>query len=203
MEDSKLQAIARSFSRLGWIGFWIQAVLAILPVLMLAYYLFGMATQGKLTFGFFDYIAFLGLLILAFTTFWSYRYTRLAPRIADSDRRPKWTSVARTLWIGVWASCAGIAVSVLLLVIEVVRLLILLLKAPQGGVPVIRTEIDTRTQWVSAIDVLTLLAELCTLIGELLIVGITLWLLLKITRSQHLFDSTTGTDAPDGDLPSQ
>jgi hypothetical protein len=194
MANTNLQAIARSFFRLGWIGIWIQAVLAILPLMMLAYYLFGMATGGGVSFGFVDYLAFFGLAILAFTTFWSYRYTRLAKRIADPDRKPSWTSVAKTLWVGIWASCAGIFVSVLLLMIEVIRLLFLLLKAPQGGVPVLRTEIESRTQWVSAIDVLTLLAELCTLVGELVIVVITLWLLLKITRSVDCFAPANSPD---------
>ena len=81
--------------------------------------------------------------------------------------------------------------SVLLLVIEVVRLLFLFLKAPQAGVPVIRTETDQRTAWVSAIDVVSLLADLCTLIGELVVIGITLWLLFRITRSIKLFKHLT------------
>jgi hypothetical protein len=74
----------------------------------------------------------------------------------------------------------------MLMLVEVVRLLILFLKAPQGGVPVMRTDIESRTAWVSAIDVVTLLAELCTLIGELVILGFTLWLLFAVTRHGEL-----------------
>ena len=82
-----------------------------------------------------------------------------------------------------WASCLGIAFSLLTLFIEVIRLLILFLKAPQGGVPVIRTELDSRTQWVSAMDAAGLLAEVCTLAGEFLLLGLTLWLLFRVTRA--------------------
>jgi hypothetical protein len=35
-----------------------------------------------------EYLAFVGLLILAFTTFWSFYYTRVARRIEDPARRP-------------------------------------------------------------------------------------------------------------------
>lgn len=193
MAAAALQSIARSFSRLGWIGFWIQLVLGLLPLAMLLYVLFGTATGSRGGFDVTDYLALVGLLILAFTAFWLYRYTRLAKRIADPDRCPSWAAVARTLWIGLLASAAGIFVSVLMLVVEVVRLLILFLHAPQAGVPVIRTETDNRTAWVSAIDVVSLMADLCTLVGELLVMGITLWLLFRITRSPELF-----TAAPAG-----
>jgi hypothetical protein len=70
----------------------------------------------------------------------------------------------------------------LTLFIEVIRLLILFLKAPQAGVPAIRTELESRTQWVSAMDAVGLLAEVCTLAGEFLLLGLTLWLLFKIMR---------------------
>ncbi|SFI10472.1 DUF3611 family protein [Planctomicrobium piriforme] len=190
MSADHSQKIAKSFSRLGWIGLWIQAVLAILPVAMLLYVLFGMTTGSRETLGFIDYVAFLGLALLGFTALWSYRYTRLGRRIADPARRPAWTSVIKTLWVGLWAGSAGIVISICLLVFEVTRLLILVLKAPQGGVPVMRTEIDSRTYWISAIDIVTLLAELCTLVGELLVVGLTLWLLFQVTRYSVGFDQS-------------
>lgn len=189
------QKIAKAFSRLGWIGLWVQAVLAILPTVMIGYVVFGKMTGARPTLGFMDYLALVGLAILAFTAFWSFRYTRLGKRIADPERRPAWTSVVRTLWVGLWASCAGIAVSLLLMVVEVVRLLILFMKAPQAGVPVIRTEIESRTAWVSAIDVVTLLAELCTLVGELLILGFTLYLLFAVTRYVSHFGSANDTES--------
>jgi hypothetical protein len=182
MDENNAQRLARAFSRLGWIGFWIQAVLAILPSVMIGYALLGKLTGSRPPLGIFDYLAIVGIAILAFTTLWSYRYTRVGARIANPEKRPPWSSVVRTLWTGLWAGCAGIAVSILLMVVEVVRLLILFLKAPQGGVPVMRTEFDSRTAWVSAMDVVTLLAELCTLIGELAILGFTLWLLFAVSR---------------------
>ncbi len=185
--NENLRSIAGSFRRLGWIGFWIQVIVGLLPLAMLLYVVLNKASGGSLTFDFTDYLALVGLGILAFTALWSYGYTRLAKTIADPDNCPPWAAVARRLWVGLWAGVAGIFMSVLLLVVEVVRLLILFLHAPQGGVPVIRTQAENRSAWVSAIDVVSLLADLCTLIGELVVIGITLWLLFRITRSIDSF----------------
>jgi hypothetical protein len=193
MKAATLESIARSFRRLGWLGFWIQIVVGALPLAMLVYVAVNKVAGGSLTLEIMDYLALAGLIILAFTALWSYRYTRLGKQIADSNRCPTWEAVVKTLWVGLWAGIVGISMSVLLLVVEVVRLLILFLKAPQAGVPVIRTEADQRTAWVSAIDVVSLLADLCTLIGELVVIAITLWLLFRITRSINLFRHSSGT----------
>ena len=187
METTDAHRLARAFHRLGWAGLWIQAAFAIAPLVMLAYLVLGKATGARPTWGVMDYLALVGLAILAFTAFWSFRYTRLAKRMADPARLPTQSTITRTLWIGLWASCAGIAISLVLLVVEVVRLLILFLKAPQAGVPIMRTELESRATWVSSLDVVTLLAELCTLVGELVVLGFTLWLLFAVTRRSNAF----------------
>jgi hypothetical protein len=191
MTTTKLQKIGRSFTRLGWIGVWVQAVLTIIPLSVLGYILMGKVTNADAAFGIMDYLAMFGLAVLGFTTFWSYRYTRLGKRIADPQRCPSRSSVTRTLWIGLWTGSVGIVVSLLLMIAEVLRLLWLFMKAPQGGVPVMQTQIEDRATWVSALDVVSLLAELCTLVGELLVVGLTLWLLYRVVESAQAFDQPT------------
>jgi hypothetical protein len=181
MSDDAAARIGRAFARVGWTGLCLQGVLIILPLLMLGYVIFGKVAGVREPLDFTEYLAFVGLLILAFTTFWSFYYTRVARRIEDPARRPTWDSISKVLWIGLWASCLGIVVSLLSLFIEVTRLLILFLKAPQAGVPVMRTQLETPTEWVSALDAVGLLAEVCTLAGEFLLLGLTLWLLFKIT----------------------
>jgi Protein of unknown function (DUF3611) len=181
MSDDAAARIGRAFARVGWTGLCLQGVLIILPLLMLGYVIFGKVAGVREPLDFTEYLAFVGLLILAFTTFWSFYYTRVARRIEDPARRPTWDSIRKILWIGLWASCLGIVVSLLSLFIEITRLLILFLKAPQAGVPVMRTELETPNEWVSALDAVGLLAEVCTLAGEFLLLGLTLWLLFKIT----------------------
>lgn len=188
--------LARAFARLGWIGFWIQAVLFLLPIAALIYLLSTRVGPDGASMRFVNYLAFCGVAIMAFTTLWSWRYTRLSRRIADADARPPWASVARTLWIGIGAAFLGLMVSLLLLILEVSGLLFLLLKAPQGGVPVIQTSADDRTSWVSTINIVSLLAELCTLVGEVVILGISLWLLNRLVALVGCFKRTSA-EAPE------
>lgn len=187
MAETTYQRVAKSFSRLGWIGFWAQLVLAIVPLCMFVYVLWGNATNESVGLGLMDYLAMIGLAVLGFTTFWSYRYAALGKRIANPERRPKNSYLTGTLWIGLWAGLLGIAVSLVLMFFEVFRLLFLFLSAPQGGVPVVQTQVENRASWVSALDVVSLLAELCTLTGELLVLGLTLYLLLRVSQlpDQH------------------
>lgn len=182
MSETTAEKIAKAFTRLGWTGVGFQALLMVLPLLMAGYVIFGKATGTRRGFDFTEYLALVGLLILAFTTCWSFYYTRLAKRIRDPERRPHQHALEGKLWVGLWASSLGIVVSLVALFVEASWLLMLFLKAPQGGVPVIRTELESRSDWVSAIDAVSLLADVCTLTGEFLLLGLTLWLLFRLTR---------------------
>ena len=113
--------------------------------------------------------------------------------MADAARRPARRSVVNVLWVGLGASALGIVVSMMLLIAEVVRLLILVLATPQAGVPVIQTATDSRAAWVSAIDVVSLLADVSTLGGELVILGFTLWLLFRFSRVAADYDQARPT----------
>jgi hypothetical protein len=189
------ERVGKDFVWFGWMGVWVQLVLAVVPVTLLCRLLFTKAVGGAIALGVTDYMAMVGLAILLFTTFWSWRYAALGARLREPSRRPSPQKLSGVLWFGLWAGCAGIAVSLLLLAIEVLRLLILFLKTPQGGVPVIQTQPAGRSEWVSAIDVVTLFAEVCTLTGELVVVGFTLWLLYRVTQA-HAWSDEVVEDAP-------
>ena len=188
--SSKPEKTAKAFAKFGWIGFWLQVALATLPILLMIYVLFfcSSASIQRRGIGLSEYLGLVGLLVLFFTIFWSYRYTRLAKRMADPARRPPQSSVIRTLWIGLTASCLGILLSMLLMMFEVGRLLFVFLSAPQGGAPVIRTETYDPSTWVSAIDMVGLLADLSVLAAELVVLAFTLWLLLRMTVSAAAYD---------------
>ena len=182
---------------LGWLGFWLQVVLATLPILLMIYVLFfcSFASIQRNGMGLIEYLGLLGLLILFFTTFWFYRYTRQAKRMADPELRPPKSSVINILWTGLVASCLGILLSMLLMVFEVGRLLFVFLRAPQGGVPVMQTETYDSSTWMSAIDMVGLLADLSVLAAELTVLAFTLWLLFRMTTAtdydQNLVGSAT------------
>jgi hypothetical protein len=185
--------LSRAFSRLGWIGFWLQVGIGSIPIVLLIYAaLFG-GNDGVGTRGGFALIGYLtigSLLVLASTTIWFFRYTRLARRMADPDRRPSIGTLQRAAWIGAAASTLGIVFSALVMMFEVVQLLLYFLRAPQAGVPVIQTTSSGTASWVSAGDMVSLLGLIVTMLVEIAVLMLSLWLLFR----------TTATAEDEGDL---
>ena len=183
-QPSNPNKLAQQFSRLGWFGFWMQLALIIIPVLLLIYLLFFAAPDSPQRRGIdlSNYLSYGGLMVMVFTTFWFYRYTRLAPRIADANKRPSLVSVTRTLWIGLWASCLGIVFSLLLLFSTIMRLLFVLMTTPQTGIPIATVSGGDPVRTLSAIDAASLTSLLMMLTAEFIVLALTLWLLFKVTR---------------------
>lgn len=181
---SNPESLARQFSRLGWIGFWIQVVLIAVPILLLIYVMFFSGPDSAQSKGIdlSNYLSYGGLLVMLFTTLWFYRYTRLASRITDPDLRPSLSSVTRTLWVGLWASFLGIIFSMLLLLSAVARLLFVLMTMPQTGIPIAAISGADPTRTLSAIDALSLTSLLMMLTAELIVLAFTLWLLFQVSR---------------------
>ena len=193
-ETMRSDSLARAFSRLGWIGFWIQIAIGAIPFTLTVYaFVFGRntgpGTRGGLVL--IEYLTVAGLVILAFTTVWSYRYTRLARRIADPERRPPQSKVQRSTWIGVTSSALGIVFSMLLMLLEVAQLLIHFLRAPQAGVPVIQTTGGGAASWVSAADIMSLMALIVTMFGEFTVLAFSLRLLFRTTIPSEEFPLTS------------
>ena len=180
---SRNDRLSQSFSSLGWLGFWMQIAVGSVPLALIIFALaFGRnpAPGTRAGFPLIEYLSIAGLVVLAFTTLWSFRYTRLAVRLADPTRRPTRTAVQRTVWTGVKASTIGIGVSMLVMLFEVVQLLIYFLRTPQAGVPVIQTT-GGPASWVSAADMAGLLALLLTMFAEVTVLVFSLWLLFRTT----------------------
>jgi hypothetical protein len=138
-----------------------------------------------------EYLTIANLLLLLFTTFWSYRYTRLGRRIRDPEQRPSESSVVKAVWTGVMASAAGMLFSMVVILIEAANLLFYFLKAPQGGLPVIQTSGAEAVYWVSSVDMVSLMALILTLFAELLVLVFSLWLLFRTTLGAPEFPQPT------------
>lgn len=177
ISPAKGGSIAPTFSRLGWWGFWLQVAFGSLPVLLMAYYFSFSHTRHERGFSFVEYLTLANLLILLFTAFWFYRYTRLAKRIAAADR-PAQSSVLNNVWTGVIASITGMFFSMIVLLIEAANLLFYFLKAPQGGMPVIQPGVEGG-HFVSSIDMVSLMALIMILFCELIVLLFGLWLLFR------------------------
>src|SRR5262245_704671 len=126
LKPSRSRSLAVAFSRLGWLGFWLQVAIGAVPVALILYSLiFARGSGGGTRAGFaiVEVLTIASVLVLAFTTFWFFRYTRLAKRMADPQRRPVEYDVQRAAWTGVAASTLGIVFSTLVMMLEVVQLL--------------------------------------------------------------------------------
>lgn len=180
LNPSVSDSLANAFSRLGWTGFWIQIVIGIVPLTLIIYAQSTGATtrRGLLLVG---YLTIAGFLVLIFTTVWFYRYTRLAQRISDSTLRPSVSLVQKAAWIGVASTALGVVFSMLVILFEVGQLLIYFLRAPQAGVPVIQTTGGGQASWVSAADIMHLMALVVTTFGEFTVLVFSLWLLFRTT----------------------
>ena len=175
-------SLSRAFSRFGWIGFWLQIAIGSIPIALLIYASLlgsgdGVGTRSR--FGLVQYLEIGSLLVLAFTTIWFYRYTQLAHRIAEVDLSPSMQSLQRTAWTGVAASTLGIVFSALVMMFEVTQLLLYFLRAPQAGVPVIQTTSGGPASWVSAGDVLSVMGLIFTMLVEIVVLVLSLWLLFR------------------------
>ena len=194
-KPSNPENLAKQFSRLGWIGFWIQLVLISLPILLLLYVLFISSPESAQRKGIdlSNYLSYGSLLVMLFTIFWFYRYTRLAKRIPDPESRPTESSVMRTLWTGLGASCLGILFSMILMTSAVLRILFVMLATPQTGVPFAAPGGDP-SKTLSAFDAVSLTSLLFTLTAELIVLGFSLWLLFKVTRPPAEITDATSSD---------
>jgi hypothetical protein len=190
LTPSRTDSLAQTFSRLGRLGFWMQVVIGAIPVALILYALiFGSARPAGTRSGFplLQILTIVSLLVLAFTTVWFYRYTRIASRLADPQRRPTAYSLQRTVWIGVMASAIGMVFSMLVMFSEISQLLIYFLRAPQAGIPVVQTTSGGPASWVSAADIFSLMALLLAMFVEIAVLIIGLWLLLRTTVASAEF----------------
>lgn len=182
LKPSQSRSLAATFSRLGWLGFWMQIGIGAVPVALIVYALIfdrGSGAGTRAGFAIIEILTIASLVLLAFTTFWFYRYTRLAGRIADPQRRPDSYTVQRAAWTGVAASTLGIVFSVLVMMLEVGQLLIYFLRAPQAGIPVVQTTGGGPASWISAADIVSLLVLIVTTFIEVAVLALSLWLLCR------------------------
>jgi hypothetical protein len=178
------QRIGAQLSSLGRLGFYIQLALLVVPILFGLYLLLlsRRGASGAGDIGFTNLISLASSLVMIFTTYWFYRYMQLGRRIRDPERFPPRSAAVSTLWVGLWAGGLGILLSLLLLLAAAWQILYVLLANPQTGMLVAPNIGGTNpTYSISAIDAVSLISNVITLGAELLVLGLTLWLLFRLT----------------------
>ncbi|MCY2977741.1 MAG: DUF3611 family protein [Planctomycetota bacterium] len=195
LKQSSYASLSRTFSRLGWTGFWTQVVIGAMPALLMTYLFFfsGSPSGPRAGFRLVEFMTLASLAMLVFTTLWSYRYTRLAKRIPDPEMRPTDNALSNITWTGIFASTVGILISILVMLIEVAHLLFYFLSMPQAGVPVIQTG---ELSFVSSVDMLSLMALTFTLLAEVIVLVFSLWLLFRVTIVSARTGESTTDESP-------
>ncbi|WP_295391682.1 DUF3611 family protein [uncultured Thiodictyon sp.] len=183
--SSKIDGLAKTFTRIGWTGFWLQLVLGSIPVLLMSYvFVFSGSFSGPRTgLPIVEFLSTANLLVLLFTIVWFYRYTGLAKRIADPQTRPTESAVVGTVWTGLVASSLGLLFSMLVMLLDVGQLLFYFLSAPQAGIQAVQTTTGGSASWVSAVDLVSLMALILTLGAEVVTLVLGLWLMFRTTQT--------------------
>jgi hypothetical protein len=182
--DAAERRLGQRFRRVGWLGFWVQIVLGAVPV-AIGSWLYMMSPNITAPGGRFPLVGLLAtcvLLILFVTTILFFYYTRVGRRLEAGASR--WTRPRLKGLVRVGLALSGISVffSAVVMIGEITHMLLTFLEFPQGGVPVIQTTAQDST-WISALDVLSLLALSLSITAEILILGLGLWLMYWLARA--------------------
>ena len=179
--------IALAFRRLGWIGFWCQVVLGLIPIALMTFQwifssnsqLIGVPDSGNI-------LSFLDILTLLFTIYWCFRYTRLARKLEDDNQRPAKGRVTKEVWIGIIANLGVILLAVLIGMISVGGLLYAVLSIPQGATTILQptpggTVLNPAAKIVP-MDMLALLAVMNVILAGLIGLMVSLGLLSRANK---------------------
>lgn len=130
---SSPQQIARSMRWLGWSGFWLQALLGFIPLLVVVTTVLTRMGQQRGGFSFGILLAIVCLIILVFSIYWCFRYTQLAGKLEHRELRPAKSQVSRDLKLGLLANFGIMAIAVLIALVRVGALTFNMLVLPQGS----------------------------------------------------------------------
>jgi len=188
-----LRNIASSLRRLGWVGFWFQVVLGVIPIVVLIIKMFSGQSQINTPFGLF--LTFVCLLALLLTMYWSFHYVRLGRKLKDADLRFPKGAVIQSLWIGLTINIVGMICAVLIGMGRLATLTFNMLTFPQGATVITsqaQNNVINRTPWIAPSDMIILQAIINTIAAEL--VGIIIAILLLNKMMQHLHSTQVQTN---------
>lgn len=179
--------IAVSFRWLGWVGFALQAVLGVIPLIVVVTNALFSPIQRQIgfSFGLWSAIACLGLLI--FSIYWSFRYTMLARRLEDPDRRPSKVQVVQDIKWGLMVNLGIIAISTTIGMFRVGQLTYKMLTLPQSATVItpnpLGTTVAAPSSLIAPSNMIAIQAVMNAIAAGL--VGVVVSLLLLSLVGQH------------------
>ncbi|MEZ5490453.1 MAG: DUF3611 family protein [Gammaproteobacteria bacterium] len=172
------------FRRIGRFGVLSQLAIITVDAAFMVYVLIIRGLSEGV--GFREIVVMFGLAIMLVTTYIFFRYRQFGQRMLSLDKVPEFDKVVSALWFGLWVSFAGIVLSLLLLFTAVSRLALMMLAAPQSGGALPLAPVNVG--FLSALDGVSLMGSLIVLTVELVLVGLTLWLLFCTSEYEEYED---------------
>lgn len=185
-----VQRVALAFRRTGWISFWAQLVPGVISAGSLIFASFGLAAGATTTTpgvpsptstetGTGAFFSMLGLLALAASVFWAFRYARLGRRLqtADTRVRPKRGEAFQLLRVGLMINLAGMLLTFLGAQAIIGSLVI---KASAQGFAIFS---GSAARFVNPLDMLLVLATTNINMAHFIGIVASLWLLRVMSRS--------------------
>ncbi|MEY3299987.1 MAG: hypothetical protein RLZZ597_3247 [Cyanobacteriota bacterium] len=173
--------IARWCRRLGWLGLVLQALLGFMPLLVVITRIFSSQRSGG--FGWGLWLAMACLLVLLFSIYWCFRYTRLAARLIKPDRRPPKSAVKRALKLGLLSNLAILVLSTLIALWQVSAMTLRLLAVPQGATVLAPNAVVPSAALITPSNMIGIYAMISTIAAGL--VGLIVALLLIYLVGRH------------------
>lgn len=173
--------IARWCRRLGWVGLVVQALLGFIPLLVTITRIFTSQRTGG--FGWGLWLAMACLLVLLFSIYWCFRYTRLAARLMQPDHRPPKSAVKRALKLGLLSNLAILSLSTLVALGQVSAMTLRLLAVPQGATVLAPNAVVPSAALITPSNMIAIYAMISTIAAGL--VGLIVALMLIYLVGRH------------------
>lgn len=185
--ESTPRQIARSLRWLGWSGFWLQALLGFIPILVVLTTMLSRTVQQQRNSSAFGiWLAIACLIILIFSIYWCFRYTQLANKLERPDLRPAKARVSRDLKLGLLSNIGIMAIAVLIALVRVGELTFKMLILPQNSTVITPNQAGTtiaQGALISPSNMIAIQAMVNAIAAGL--VGVVVALLLLYQVGQH------------------
>lgn len=182
-----LRQIAATMRLTGWITFWIQLVLAVISSLIFTFSLVlsGGGAQANTQIrnpgtGGGAFFAVCGLIVLYYSVYQSFRYTRLARQLKEPDPnlRPRKAETIKLIKLGLTISFVGMSLAIVGAEAITGTLLGKALSQPQS---LYNPAINLR-ELIQPLDIFIVLANTHTIAAHFAGIGGGLWLLSRLDR---------------------
>lgn len=180
-----MRQVADAFRWVGWSALTAQLVLGAMPIFILVFALLFHRNPPQTYFSLALTLAYACLVILLFSLYWCYRYTRLAIQLGDPSSRPPKARVIQQLWAGLLVNLVGISCAVIVGISQTGNLLVRLLSLPPGS-RVLTQNPDAMVlspySLVNPMNIMALQADFFCIAAATVGVIAALWLLNRVDR---------------------